>query len=176
MAQIVIASHNPVKILAARRAFERMFPGLAFDIASADVPSGVSRQPFSSAETRQGALNRARGAAQSHPAADFWVGIEGGVEEDDGHLAAFAWVAVLSPAQEGLSRTGTFYLPPAMAALVRAGKELGEADDIVFQRSNSKQEEGAVGLLSGGVVDRAGLYEHAAVLALLPFRSPELYI
>lgn len=175
MTHIIIASHNPVKILAARRAFERMFPGQEFEISSAGVPSGVSHQPFTSAETRQGALNRARGAAHAHPAADFWVGIEGGVEEDDGHLAAFAWVAVLSQSQEGLSRTGTFYLPPAVAELVRGGKELGEADDIVFQRSNSKQEQGAVGLLSGGVVDRAGLYEHAAILALLPFRNPELY-
>jgi len=175
MAHIVIASHNPVKILAARRAFERMFPGQPLDMGSVSVPSGVSHQPFTSAETRQGALNRARGAMLAHPAADFWVGIEGGVEEDGDLLAAFAWVAVISTAQVGFSRSGTFYLPPAVAALVRAGTELGEADDIVFQRSNSKQEQGAVGLLSGGIIDRAGLYEHAAILALLPFKNPDLY-
>ena len=175
MAHIVIASHNPVKILAARRAFERMFPGQEFEISSAGVASGVSHQPFTSAETRLGALNRARGAAQTHPAANFWVGIDGGVEADGDLLAAFAWVAVVSTAQVGLSRSGTFYLPPAVAELVRAGAELGEADDIVFQRSNSKQEQGAVGLLSGGIIDRAGLYEHAAILALLPFKNPDLY-
>jgi inosine/xanthosine triphosphatase len=175
MPHIVIASHNPVKILAARRAFERLYPALQWSSEGVSVPSGVDHQPFGSAETRQGALNRARAAAQAQPAADFWVGIEGGVEEDGDQLAAFAWVAVLSAAQVGLSRSGTFYLPPAVTALVRAGKELGEADDIVFRRNNSKQEQGAVGLLSGGVIDRAGLYEHAAILALLPFKNPDLY-
>jgi len=28
---------------------------------------------------------------------------------------------------------------------------------------------GAVGLLTGGVIDRVALYEHALVLALIPF-------
>jgi non-canonical (house-cleaning) NTP pyrophosphatase len=52
---------------------------------------------------------------------------------------------------------------------------LGEADDIVFGRSNSKQKEGAIGLLTGNVVDRAGLYEHAVILALVPFKNVALY-
>ncbi len=176
MPHVIIASTNPVKERAARGAFERLFPGQTFTIAGVSVPSGVSVQPFTSAETRQGALNRARAAAEARPDADYWVGIEGGVEPEGDGLAAFAWVAVISAGgQVGLSRSGTFFLPPRVAALVRAGHELGAADDLVFGRSNSKQEEGAVGLLSGGVIDRAGLYQHAAVLALLPFKNPELY-
>ena len=62
-----------------------------------------------------------------------------------------------------------------MSDLVRAGKELGEADDIVFGRRNSKQKEGALGLLTGKVIDRRELYEHAILLALVPFKSSELY-
>jgi len=58
---------------------------------------------------------------------------------------------------------------------VRAGVELGEADDIVFQRANSKQENGAIGLLTGDVIDRRQLYEHAIVLALVAFKNPSLY-
>jgi len=173
--RVIVASHNPVKLLAVRRGFERMLAPADLTIDSVPVPSGVSRQPMDSAETRQGALNRARAAAQVQPDADFWVGIEGGVEAENGALGAFAWVVVLSGERAGFSRTGTFYLPPAIAQLVDAGKELGEADDIVFGRSNSKQEEGAVGILSGGVIDRAGLYEHAVILALLPFKNPGIY-
>ncbi len=75
----------------------------------------------------------------------------------------------------GKSRTGTFRLPEPVARLVREGRELGEADDVVFGRSNSKQEEGAVGLLTGNVIDRAALYEHAVILALAPFKNPDLY-
>ena len=174
MKTIVIASNNPVKARAALNGFRRMFPAESFEILPRPAPSGVSDQPMTSAETLQGALNRAAAVKAAHPQADFWVGIEGGVEEDGG-LAAFAWVAVLSPAGSGKARTGTFFLPPAVAGLVRQGIELGEADDIVFGATNSKQQNGAIGLLTGDVIDRATLYEHAVVLALVAIRNPGLY-
>jgi len=58
---------------------------------------------------------------------------------------------------------------------VRQGKELGEADDLVFAKENSKQDNGAVGLLTGNVIDRTALYQQAVVLALIPFKNPHLY-
>ena len=173
---IVVASHNPVKIQAAVHGFQRMFPDREFTVQNVSVPSGVSRQPLSNVETLQGALNRAREAASRLPHANYWVGIEGGVEETvDGEMVAFAWVVVYDRQRVGRGRTGTFYLPPAVAGLIRQGKELGEADDIVFGRNNSKQENGAVGLLTGDVIDRAQLYEHAVILALVPFKNAALY-
>jgi non-canonical (house-cleaning) NTP pyrophosphatase len=51
----------------------------------------------------------------------------------------------------------------------------GKADDIVFSRSNSKQQNGAVGLLTKDVITRAAYYEPAVVLALVSFANPELY-
>ena len=172
---IVLASHNPVKAQATLDGFEKMFPGQAFDLQTVSVPSGVHEQPTSEQETLQGAHNRARGAAQRVPQADYWVGIEGGVADTEQGLAAFAWVVVTSAQVTGQSRTGTFFLPEQVACLVRQGKELGKADDIVFGRTNSKQKEGAIGLLTGNVVDRAGLYEHAMILALVPFKNVALY-
>jgi non-canonical (house-cleaning) NTP pyrophosphatase len=47
--------------------------------------------------------------------------------------------------------------------------ELGVADDIVFSRVDSKRTGGSVGLLSGGLIDRTAYYEHAMILALVPF-------
>jgi inosine/xanthosine triphosphatase len=175
MKTVVVASQNPVKIEAARRGFTRMFPGEMFAFLGVSAPSGVSHQPMTSRETLQGAENRARAARAAHPEADFWAGIEGGVDGDGDGLIAFAWVVVLGQGQEGKGRTGHFDLPARVAELVRQGLELGEADDIVFGRTNSKQENGAVGLLTGDVIDRAGFYEHAVILALIPFRNPELY-
>jgi inosine/xanthosine triphosphatase len=174
---IIIASNNPVKIQAVLGGFARMFPGEDFDVRPVAVPSGVADQPASDRETLQGALNRSENARQTVRSADFWVGIEGGVEEagPDG-LCAFAWVVVRSADQTGKARTGTFFLPPAVSALVRQGKELGEADDIVFGRSNSKQENGAVGLLTGNALDRAAFYEQAVLLALIPFKNESLYM
>lgn len=52
--------------------------------------------------------------------------------------------------------------------------ELGHADDQVFGRVNSKQESGSVGLLTDNVVDRAGFYTQAMILALIPFKNEGL--
>lgn len=181
MKTVIVASTNPVKVQAARAGFTRMFPAETFTFETCSVPSGVSDQPLTSRETLQGALNRAANARGRLPTADYWIGIEGGVEDspegslNTGELCAFAWVAVLSTGHVGKGRTGLFFLPPRVAELVRAGKELGEADDIVFGQTNSKQANGAVGLLTGDVIDRAGFYTPAVILALIPFKNPHLY-
>ena len=175
MKKVIIASHNPVKIQAAREAFASIFSGEDFIYLSVSVTSGVSRQPKTDQETLLGAFNRAQNAAKEIPKADYWVGIEGGINGWDEEMAAFAWVVVIGRHGIGKSRTGTFYLPKQVAELVRTGKELGEADDIVFDRENSKQDNGAVGLLTGNVVDRVQLYKQAVILALIPFKNPELY-
>ena len=123
---LVVASQNPVKVEATRRGFASMFPGLAFHLHPVAVPSAVRPQPLSDAETLQGALNRAQHAAQLVPQADYWVGIEGGVEELQGSMAAFAWIVVSTPHLLGTSRTGTFSVPEEVAALVRQGHELAD--------------------------------------------------
>lgn len=171
----VVASTNPVKLEATRSGFRRAFPDEEILVVSRAVASGVGPQPLSDVQTLEGAEARARGAQALVTDAEFWVGIEGGVEERDGHLAAFAWVVVLSADRVGRARTGTFFLPDAVADLVRRGVELGPADDRVFGRTDSKRDLGAVGLLTHGVIDRTALYEHAIILALAPFRNPALY-
>lgn len=176
--QIVVASTNPVKVEATRRGFHRMFPDEASTmmIESVSVPSGVREQPLSNAETLRGARQRVQGAIELIPSADYWVGLEGGIEADDHGVGSFAWIVIRSPQMSGQSRTGTFYLPPRVIDLMRRGKELGEANDLVFGASNSKHHSGAIGLLSADVVDRTQLYEQAVILALVSFKNPELYI
>lgn len=176
MKTIVIASTNPVKAQSALNAFSRMFPGEKFEINMVSVPSGVSHQPMSDAETLAGARNRMLNAAREMPEAHFWVGIEGGIEEQGSDMMAFAWIVVKSQDQEGSSRSGTFLLPHPIVDLIRQGVELGEADDRVFGRSNSKQGNGAIGILTNDVIDRTALYEHAVILALPPFVKKELYL
>lgn len=175
MKRIILSSLNPVKQMAALQGFQEMFPGEEFLLEGIQVESGVSSQPLTDEETYQGALNRAGLSRQRLPGGDFWVGIEGGVQEKDGEFEVFAWVVILSTNQVGKSRTGTFFLPEKIASLIRQGKELGEADDMVFQRENSKQGNGAIGLLSGDVIDRGSYYRHAVILALVPFKNPGFY-
>lgn len=173
--QIVVASLNPVKIECVRAGFEKMFPQTEFEVHGVDVPSGVSVQPATDAETLLGAQNRAQAARERLPDADFWFGVEGGIADDGREMEAFAWVVALSRERTGKARTGAFYLPPEVVNLVRQGVELGTADDLVFGRSNSKQGNGAIGLLTADVIDRAGYYEHAVIMALIPFKNPALY-
>ena len=152
-----------------------MFPDVDFEMETVVVESGVSDQPLTDQVTRQGAHNRAARAQQAVPQGDYWVGLEGGCDSWEGEMSSFAWIVVLSETGVGSSRTANFRLPQAVKALVDAGMELGDADDRVFGKQNSKQKSGAVGLLTGDVVTRRALYEQAVILALIPFKQPDLY-
>jgi inosine/xanthosine triphosphatase len=178
--EIIVASKNPVKIAAALRGFQNMFPDVTYTAHGINVPSGVPDQPFSNRETLQGALNRAQNAREQHPQGDYWIGIEGGVEDTPdqaaGTLESFAWVVVTDRERgvTGKARTAAYYQPEEVAKLVRGGMELGHADDLVFGRSNSKQSNGNIGLLTGDVIDREAYYVQAVILALVPFRNWKL--
>lgn len=173
--KVIIASKNPVKINAVENAFQQIFPSLEFSFEGAASPSGVSDQPMDSAETLLGAQNRVHHVKSAFPNAAYWVGIEGGVEKKDQDMEVFAWVVIHSKDQKGKAQTGTFFLPKKVVELIDQGIELGEADDIIFRKSNSKQKSGAVGILTNDVIDRTAYYVNAVVLALIPFNNKELY-
>jgi inosine/xanthosine triphosphatase len=170
---VLVASENPVKIAAAEIGFGRLFPEENFTFRGISVPSGVSVQPMTRAETLQGAFNRAKNALERVPDAAYSVGIEGGVEEIEGRFEVFAWVVVLHEGIVGRAQTGVFMLPDEVAQLIHAGKELGAADDIVFGRSNSKQENGSIGLLTDDAITRTTYYTEAVIMALIPFKKPQ---
>ncbi|MDY6867609.1 MAG: inosine/xanthosine triphosphatase [Chloroflexota bacterium] len=175
MKKIIIASHNPVKAQAVLNGFERMFPEEKFTIRQGSVSSGVSNQPMTDRDTLIGAANRAKNARRSYPDGDLWVGVEGGCDYLEGEMVAFAWIMILSEENSGSARTALFRLPGEVQKLVESGLELGDADDKIFGRENSKQKSGAVGILTGDVVTRTRLYEQAVILALIPFKNPQLY-
>ncbi|MFN8596489.1 MAG: inosine/xanthosine triphosphatase [Anaerolineae bacterium] len=175
MLNIVVASTNPVKIRAAENGFRRVFPSVEINAIGISAPSEVAHQPRSDEETLRGALNRAQNVMARQPNADYWLGIEGGVQDAGAEMLALAWIVIRTRTRISKARTASFVLPPAVADLVRHGVELGEADDRVFNRTNSKQEDGAVGLLTNNVIDRAALYEPAVILALIPFTNDALY-
>lgn len=173
--EIVVASTNPVKLKAAEIGFKRMF-NEEQNISGVSAQSEVSDQPSSEEETIKGATNRALNAKKEKPDADYWIGLEGGIEDGEKDMHAFAWCVVINKEEKiGKGKTGTFILPKQIAELIRQGKELGEADDIVFGRVNSKQDNGAIGILTGDVLTRAGFYADAVILSLIPFKNSNLY-
>ena len=169
-----VGSTNPVKIQCAAIAAKQFWPDAVACGSSTD--SGVSHQPMSDDEMFTGARNRAQQALQQVTEADFGVGIEGGVLDTAEGMWAYAWVVIADRnGRQGRGQTGRFLLPTGVAELVRAGLELGEADDRFFGRENSKQKEGAIGLLSNGKLDREQLYQQGVTFALLRFVNPEFY-
>ena len=172
---VIIGSRNPVKKQSVEKAFAKTLPDEAFRFVGVDAASGVSDQPMSDGETYLGALNRAENARAIHQEADFWVGIEGGISDNEGRMEAFAWIVILSHSLSSRARTATFLLPEMVAELVRQGVELGDADDQVFGRTNSKQKDGAVGILTHGQITREDYYSHAVTLAMIPFINMDLF-
>jgi inosine/xanthosine triphosphatase len=173
--RVVVASKNPVKVRAVECGLKRMFPDTQLEVIGVSVPSGVADQPMTDEETLLGATNRVVNTSKLMPDADFYVGLEGGVCKMYNDLAAFAWIVVKSNDIIGKARSGTFFLPKAVSELVEQGIELGVADDMVFNKQNSKQQGGAIGILTDNVLDRKELYEQAVMLALVPFKNKHLY-
>lgn len=169
---IIVASLNPAKINAVKSAFEQLFPNHRLQLQGVTVDSGVAAQPMSDDETKQGALNRVHHAEQAHPGADFYVGLEAGIE----HGMTFAWMMVKSAEQYGESRSASLMLPPAINQRLHANNELGEIMDEVFGTDNIKQKGGAISLLTQHHLTRSSVYHQALILALVPFLHPELFM
>ncbi|KAK8789359.1 hypothetical protein WA588_001244, partial [Blastocystis sp. NMH] len=187
---ILVASTNPCKIEACKLAVSRVFPNDSFEYIGISSKSGVSDQPIGDEETRQGSINRVMDALSKWEKNNttnprFVIGLEGGVMETrkpigpatfKSTMQLIAWMAVYDPTRDrwGFGQTGSFFLPTAVVDLVHQGMELGDADDKVFGRVNSGKGTGTVGILTNEIITRSVYYEHALILALIPFIHPEL--
>ncbi len=165
--KIAIGSTNPVKLRAVRRALKKNFPRARF--VAVDAASGVSAQPRGDEETRRGAINRAR-AAREIANADWGVGLEGGIVENEIGMMTCAWCAIVDRAgQIGVGGSANMVLPASVAARVRAGAELGDAMDAFAGIQDVKYKMGAIGVLTRGLTNRQAAYEFIVKLAVAKF-------
>jgi inosine/xanthosine triphosphatase len=170
----VVGSKNPVKIAASREVLRRVY-GDDIHVAALAVSSGVSVQPWGDEETLRGARNRAQAALQRDGAA-LGIGLEGGLVEVEGCIFTCAWCAVArSDGATGVAGGANLLLPTAVADAVRGGAELGPTMDAVTGLENTKQHQGAIGILTQGYLDRQSAYEHILTLALARLLSPGHY-
>lgn len=164
---IAVGSTNPIKIAAATAVLSRAFAGAQF--APVEVASGVPEQPWGDEQTRQGAFNRASRALEQ-TGGNFGLGLEGGVLETSVGLMTCAWCAMVN--RNGLAGYGggvRMLLPPQVARIVRQNGELGPAMDALVNQPNTKQKEGAVGILTNGLSSRQTAYEQLVAMAAAPF-------
>ncbi|ASZ53092.2 MULTISPECIES: inosine/xanthosine triphosphatase [Vibrio] len=167
--KVVIASLNPAKINAVKSAFQSAFPQQAFEFVGISVPSEVADQPMTNEETHRGALNRVKNAKVEMPTADFYVGLEAGIEGN----VTFAWMVIESDTHRGESRSASLMLPPEVLAQLADANELGDVMDKVFGTENVKQKGGAISLLTQNQLTRSSVYHQALILALIPFTNPD---
>jgi inosine/xanthosine triphosphatase len=175
MKKVAVASKNPVKLNAVKEAFKQLFPQDEFSFEAVAAPSGVADQPMSDDETYTGALNRVTYLSKAVDA-DYWVAIEGGSQVKNDEYEVFAWVIIKSKeGKSGKGRSSTFFLPSAITKLMKEGKELAHASDILFNESKLGQKQGTIGLLTGNAIDRTKYYVDPVIMALIPFKNPQLY-
>ncbi|MBO4349031.1 MAG: inosine/xanthosine triphosphatase [Candidatus Methanomethylophilaceae archaeon] len=160
---IAVGSTNMVKVSAVRAVMERVYGDVR--ITARDVDSGVPPQPFGE-QTHQGSLNRARAAIEGHEMA---VGIEAGVFEMlDGLYDIQHCTIIDKEGRETYGQGSGFRYPDAVAELVRSGMTVGSSMRVVYGDTDIGKKQGAVGLLSKGLIDREKLTEQAVIAAMIP--------
>jgi inosine/xanthosine triphosphatase len=168
-----VGSTNPAKVEAVRRTVGRFAPECV--VIAVDVASGVGDMPLGDEAIRAGALARAR-AALDRTDVEIGFGLEGGaiLDGDRAWLTAHV-VALTRDGQLGEAAWGRMLLPRVAAERIRAGEELGDIIDDLFDRNESKRQTGAVGLLTEGVVTRTDAFADLVAMACAPWLHRGLY-
>jgi inosine/xanthosine triphosphatase len=169
---VAVGSCNQIKLNAARLGFQLAWPSEYFEFMGVEVQSGVSHQPMSIAETRCGASNRAEHARRKLPDADYWVGMEGGVFQQDDDWFEVGWIHVLDRHGRGSSgATLTFPVAPIYMRHLLEGCSLNEAIERETGISSIGSSRGFVSLMTHGVIDRTKAYGEATLVALTGFMA-----
>ncbi|GAA4717482.1 DUF84 family protein [Brevibacillus fulvus] len=142
----------------------------------AAVPSQVSDQPLSEAETVQGAINRAKAVLEAVPEAQIGLGMEGGLTFDDQFTNQWYLISVCAAwngRQLYLGKGLAFPIPAQIGERVkREGIELRTVIDEWSGTEGNHQKGGAYGLLTAGRINRPDVFCEAVLAALTPFCSP----
>jgi inosine/xanthosine triphosphatase len=175
---IRVGTKNPAKVAA----FRELMAEYAFLTDAAlepvDVHSGVSDQPKTLEETILGARNRAHRAYVAGRSADLGVGIESGLfpvpYSQTGHMDLCA-CAIFDGVRYHLGLSSAFECPPEVTRLMlEEGLDMNQAFGRCGLTDKPKlgNEEGAVGILTKGRVDRKAYTKQAIVMALIHLEKP----
>ncbi|MGE7622755.1 DUF84 family protein [Viridibacillus sp. NPDC096237] len=130
------------------------------------VASGVSAQPMSDSETREGAINRAKNT-RNVSNAEFSFGLEGGVKVIDGIMYVCNWGALVLKDGHVITAAGAqIPLPETVAQKVKSGRELGPVMDEFTQQHDIRQHSGAIGIFTHDLIDRKEMFEHVIKLLI----------
>lgn len=175
--KILVGSKNPVKLDAVKETFALYFNSI--EVIGIDVDSNVPDQPIND-ETFIGAENRANELVNINSEqslhADFFVGIEGGIQQNYNKWFAFGCMCIID--KEGKKSFGTsahFELPQIVSDQLLERKELGHVMDEIMNSENTKQKGGAIAYFTNGKMNRKELYIPGLISALVPFQHEKMY-
>jgi inosine/xanthosine triphosphatase len=169
--KVAVGSNNPVKVNAVKNVFGRIYENVS--VEPRKVGSGVPAQPFGS-ETVQGAMNRAKNAYKSGDF-DYGVGIEAGLSDVEGYILDVQFCAIYDSHSTTLGCGSGFEYPSVVLGEVLSGKEVGDVMSRVAGIENLGEKQGAIGVLSKGMLTRTQLTEQSVFMALIPRLNPSLY-
>lgn len=158
--KVGVGSTNPAKVKAVQVTFE----GLNAEVSPLNLSSGVSSQPFSDLETKEGAINRAK-ACVTEGKVEVGIGLEGGVIDNGDEMYLCNWGALATENGELFVASGAkFPLPEFIASEVRKGRELGDVMGEFTKNMDVRKKEGAVGIFTSGYVTRDEMFTHVMKL------------
>ena len=166
-----VGSANKAKVAAASDTLKE-YPHLCdAEVDGIKTDSGVSDQPLSLDETITGAMNRARSA---YVDCDYSVGLESGLmavpQAKSGYLDVC--VAVIYDGREfhlGISSAWEFKDKQIIKSMVDDGLDMSQAIQKAGMTSNPDigSEEGAIGIVTKGRIDRKAYTKQALQMALI---------
>ncbi len=179
----VVGSLREPKLNAVRSALEACRPWLhgadSLEILGIDVPSEVRSTPLSRVETMRGARNRVeslrRIARERNEPWRFFIGLEGGLDVVNlyGERRVFleSWVYVAGAAGAGqYGQSGAIALPDDLATrVVDDGIDLSDAIDAYVGVKGIRDNLGAWGVLTRGLITREEAFRIATINAFSPF-------
>ncbi|MGG3800063.1 DUF84 family protein [Metabacillus fastidiosus] len=161
--KIAIGTKNPTKVNAVKEAFS-IFHDVTF--FALDVSSGVSPQPITDEETIHGAKNRANNVLLE-AVAEIGIGLEGGIVETNLGIFLCNWGALAASNENVIIAGGSrILLPDEVGRAVLAGRELGDVMDDYTNTHNIRQNEGAIGIFTNGLVNRTEMFTELSKLLL----------
>ena len=186
--QIAVGSTRRPKLAAVNEAIRDfaalLGPGAEFEVIGVEVESGVGHTPANLQELMLGARQRAEGLVRlAREKAESWryfVGLEGGldvIEQEDGRRVLLESWAYVSDGRNGhYGRSGAVEIPDALAReVLEHGVELSVAIDRFAGAVGIRDDQGAWGVLSGGLISRTEAFRVAVVAAFAPFYNAKMY-
>ena len=186
--RIAVGSERRPKVNAVQEAaasfMEQFGPGTVCEVNGYEVESGVSHTPTSREELMQGARQRAEALQakleQQGVAADFFVGVEGGLDVvvEDGVRRVFleSWAYVCNGHRGHFGCSGSIELPAALAEKVLSqGIELATAIDEFAGAVGIRDGQGAWGVLSRNLISRQDSFRMATIAAFAPFYNAAMF-